>query len=177
MTIMVDVLVFVVAILVRIPWKITKIASQYSKLGHYGPPSKPRQRNAIAIFKRYLDPLQAGRWWSTIYGIWILSSFIDLKHVVSWVGPPSDNTFWIRAWCVLYHHEQPCYAGPSSDYSAECARIRRPVAYAVRTKIPWAGFNLVKVFWRVLVKRRKHMLLIASLCVAFGQKQWKNWIV
>ena len=46
---------------------------------------------------------------------------------------------------------------------------RSPTQYV--PKYHGLALNLVTVFWRVLVKRRKHMLLIASLNVAFGQKQ------
>ena len=53
----------VLAILVQIPWKITKPPSQHSMLGHH-------QHASETPFK----------WWPAYSGIWILSPLINLKE-------------------------------------------------------------------------------------------------
>ena len=76
-----------VAILVRIPWKITKLPSQHLMLGHHRPASE-------TPFKwRFADGPTMARY----SGIWILSSLIKnkKKSYSSWT--PSGKTFWIRA--------------------------------------------------------------------------------
>ena len=75
------------AILVQIPWIITKLSSQRSMLSHHWHSSETPHGVSLA-----------GRWWPAFSGIWIPSSTKNekKKRFQSWT--PSEEKIWIRAW-------------------------------------------------------------------------------
>ena len=71
------------------PWKITKLQSQHSMLGHHRPAGETP----------FNGVLLAGQWWPFYRIIWILCKKTkNKKRCQSWT--PSEKNFLIRAWLV-----------------------------------------------------------------------------
>ena len=84
------------AILVRIPLKITKLPSQHSMMGHH------RHASETPFKWRFTGgPMMARSQWYLDHSVpptnWKKAPKKERKNVIK-VRPPSDKTFWIRAW-------------------------------------------------------------------------------
>ena len=92
------------------PWKIIKLPSQHSILGHHRPPAK-RHFNGVSL---------AGRWWPAFIGYWILSPLINNKKKKLSEGAQLTKLSWSA-------HENYCKTRVDiNNYNSKPRPITKP---------------------------------------------------